>query len=101
VNALPTKTCVDCLIVLPLHEFPKKWGRSKDAPYHASTCPQCHKRRNAAAKQRIRERKRLGIRLVDTMPAARPYVPPTDFLPMGEADRGVVLRWSVGMEVGR
>lgn len=101
-NAIPTKTCVGCGVCMPLADFPMRDAGSR----RDSRCEPCRKRywREAHDRSRLRRGKRVGVlkprvvNLAPSMPAARPFVPPADFLPMGEADRSVVLRWSVGVQ---
>jgi hypothetical protein len=91
-NALPTKTCVDCFVVLAVTDFPIQ--HSRDTPYRSKACPECTRARHAAAMSRYRARRRAMRRAVEGRP--KPFVPPVDFLSMGEADRSAALVWSLG-----
>jgi hypothetical protein len=97
-NALPTKTCVDCFVVLAVADFPVRDGGRR----HDSRCAECRRRywRNAHDRSRTRRGLVVGTRkprVVDMSPSEpKGFVPPVDFLTMGEADRSAALVWSLG-----
>lgn len=77
-NALPEKRCSRCGYWMPLSYFAERTDRPGK---HCSRCRDCD---NAA-------RRRSTSKAVE-----RPvWVPPVDFLSMGEADRGACLRWTL------
>lgn len=100
-NAVPTKMCADCLIVLPASEFPTRMGNA-GRTYLCNTCPECTRRRwrEAHDRSRVRRGKAVGTRrprvVAVVAETTKPgFIPPRDFLPMGEPDPGIPLRWSL------
>lgn len=76
--------------------FPLEAFRFRDngacRSYRDSVCSGCRKDRQNAANHR-RRMKAAGLTVV--APVGGPFVPPRDFLPMGEPDRTVPMRWAI------
>lgn len=83
-----------------IHKHCRKCGQCKalsqyeriTAGKYRNECKPCRNLYNAAMQAKCRERKRLGV--LPEQPD-RSYVPPTDFLCMGEPDRSVALTWRI------
>lgn len=104
-NAIPTKMCVDCLIVLAVTDFPAREANGR--AYRASTCVCCTRRRWRAARIRCDARKgivrnRTGARGQATkLDAPKSYTPkPCPYaLPSVGVQRHAPVRWNVGVRL--
>lgn len=91
------KTCKECGRCAPVSEF--SYPSARGIRFR-SQCRACFRIANAAAVAASKARRAQGIAPQprtnpDAWPTPQPFIPPTDFLLMGEPDRSVALVWRV------
>lgn len=87
------KRCADCLHWLPLSSYRFRSDRPNT---RFACCLACEKVRMKEAKRRSRLRALGALLEPDTRPT---FVPPADFLPMGEPVTHAPLVWMVGVPI--